>query len=501
MFEPDPCKDTRRWVHFTSSGNLSSINSDKRVLLGGNTSDRYDGVLCDMQGERVLWQAPRGLWFNANLYQGGLLTRTVYPERCSDQQVPGLVADVANLLPVHLDWLLFPISDVQDSYQHLKYACVTEGSGAHMWMRARDVEPVPNNEDCHVRLERTILGWQWKAVDVDASHIIVGVFFVPPHMDHIPRHVFDSREHWASKVESRQGNAGSPGVPPEAVYPQPRENPFQLSSVADAPRSFADASAQTTTAPTVQTDAHTQTASEHRLGLLTIHGARCSSGAYEHFLAQQWFHGPNGLPPKAVLYSGSSPSDETPGFKEAAEAEAYFVVLTASPICWAPLSTANANIDAALLAGLVDHYKKIGYEAVGAEYRSQPDRESFTIVKTLSEVNTPALAAQWRREHPQEVNDSGRPRVSDYGQPGGRKAAHQSWVENNGGASKILEELLQQLKVTCCPKDGMILQNQIDEPLESGEGSEQDGSDDSKQFPGSSSDGEYGVNDSDPSYY
>ena len=46
MFEPDPCKDTRRWVHFTSSGNLSSINSDKRVLLGGNTSDRYDGVLC-----------------------------------------------------------------------------------------------------------------------------------------------------------------------------------------------------------------------------------------------------------------------------------------------------------------------------------------------------------------------------------------------------------------------------------------------------------------------
>ena len=231
MFEPDPCKDTRRWVHFTSSGNLSSINSDKRVMLGGNTSDRYDGVLCDMQGERVLWQAPRGLWFNANLYQGGLLTRTVYPERCSDQQVPGLVADVANLLPVHLDWLLFPISDVQDSYQHLKYACVTEGSGAHMWMRARDVEPVPNNEDCHVRLERTILGWQWKAVDVDASHIIVGVFFVPPHMDHIPRHVFDSREHWALKVESRQGNARSPGVPPEAVYPQPRENPFQLSSV------------------------------------------------------------------------------------------------------------------------------------------------------------------------------------------------------------------------------------------------------------------------------
>ena len=300
---------------------------------------------------------------------------------------------------------------------------------------------------------------------------------------------------------AKQGNAGSPGVPPEAVYPQPRENPFQLSSVADAPRSFADASAQTTTAPTVQTDAHTQTASEHRLGLLTIHGARCSSGAYEHFLAQQWFHGPNGLPPKAVLYLGSSPSDETPGFKEAAEAEAYFVVLTASPICWAPLSTANANIDAALLAGLVDHYKKIGYEAVGAEYRSQPDRESFTIVKTLSEVNTPALAAQWRREHPQEVNDSGRPRVSDYGQPGGRKAAHQSWVENNGGASKILEELLQQLKVTCCPKDGMILQNQIDELLESGEGSEQDGSDDSQQFPGSSSDGEYGVNDSDPSYY
>ena len=280
MFEPDPCKDTRRWVHFTSSGNLSSINSDKRVLLGGNTSDRYDGVLCDMQGERVLWQAPRGLWFNANLYQGGLLTRTVYPERCSDQQVPGLVADVANLLPVHLDWLLFPISDVQDSYQHLKYACVTEGSGAHMWMRARDVEPVPNNEDCHVRLERTILGWQWKAVDVDASHIIVGVFFVPPHMDHIPRHVFDSREHWASKVESRQArecwkpwsSAGS------CISPAPGEPfPAIFSSVADAPRSFADASAQTTTAPTVQTDAHTQTASEHRLGLLTIHGARCST--------------------------------------------------------------------------------------------------------------------------------------------------------------------------------------------------------------------------------
>ena len=101
---------THQWVHFTSDENLVGINKHGAVILTGCTSERYDGVL-------VREYAPRGVWFNSNFYNGGLLSQTVYPERCNTvtNNVEGLVTTVEGLLNGH-EWILLIISDVQDIY-------------------------------------------------------------------------------------------------------------------------------------------------------------------------------------------------------------------------------------------------------------------------------------------------------------------------------------------------------------------------------------------------
>eukprot|EP00933_Yihiella_yeosuensis_P046190 TRINITY_DN41684_c0_g1_i1.p1 TRINITY_DN41684_c0_g1~~TRINITY_DN41684_c0_g1_i1.p1 ORF type:complete len:121 (-),score=12.19 TRINITY_DN41684_c0_g1_i1:524-886(-) len=115
----------QEWVHATSEENLKKIRRDGRIK-GNRCHDRFfDGAL-------ISEEAPKGTWFNANNYNGGRITLTVYPEKlkeseCPGGQVPGLAFPVADLLgPVEFPtWHLFSVSDKQRGYRQVKYAIVS----------------------------------------------------------------------------------------------------------------------------------------------------------------------------------------------------------------------------------------------------------------------------------------------------------------------------------------------------------------------------------------
>jgi len=135
---PDKKNDTPIWYHCTNEEGLAAIKKAEILRLGGCSSIKYDGILAAKP-----W-APRGVWFEANYFDGRPSTKTVYPlpqranpsdpdptfYRDSKTDVShGISVELSALLPslhfydltkgspteVNYHWTLFKVAHVKDT--------------------------------------------------------------------------------------------------------------------------------------------------------------------------------------------------------------------------------------------------------------------------------------------------------------------------------------------------------------------------------------------------
>ena len=158
----------KEWIHATSDHNLLDIQRSE-VLKGNHCVDR------NFDGDLATAGAPRGTWFNANNYQGGRITLTVYPEPQQNvDSVPGLAFPVKSLLGNKLGhWQLFHVSQVPCTYLQAKYAVAHTADPCFEWL-CNHLWQVPYNRDEFVELTEDL---EWHAVDA-RERVLVSVFMV-----------------------------------------------------------------------------------------------------------------------------------------------------------------------------------------------------------------------------------------------------------------------------------------------------------------------------------
>lgn len=166
-----------QWMHATSSANALSIRNSNAVKLYKGKSVEYDGILVEST-------SPRGVWFHANYYQGRLLTRSAYPEKCTDRTVKGIVFNVADLLRGN-KWKMYWISDLQRKTRQVKVAFVVENSPEDCWLIQNNCkEAVVDNGV--VKFDQASNTYRALEYVPGPDACMVSVFYCPMHGKNIP---------------------------------------------------------------------------------------------------------------------------------------------------------------------------------------------------------------------------------------------------------------------------------------------------------------------------
>lgn len=170
-----------KWMHVTSKENLKDIVNSDLVMLYGNTSEYYDGVLYDKT-------SPHGVWFHANYYNGNLFDQSVYPEKCEDIYVRGIVFKVADLLKGKV-WKMYFISEVQVGCRQVKVAFVVENSPEHCWFLWMNQQC--SGEFSNIEKYKEVVNFDpdyntFRAMEYVSKGTMVSVFYCPMHGENIP---------------------------------------------------------------------------------------------------------------------------------------------------------------------------------------------------------------------------------------------------------------------------------------------------------------------------